>query len=176
LCSEFEEFPWGGRKNFGAARSHQGIVFDPNSPNAFHVYAGLQSHHVTRLQKRFLVPSDSGIFMDFQANSMTRTMDKIASEAFMLQNVPGGRIDGPTRYSRLQRTPCRRLRIQDRMVPLAHTRGRLTNVHSARKVAAVAAQYSTEVQHDQLVFPDSARRGTRMWQRRARSGSYNGLE
>src|SRR5271169_6417080 len=94
----------------------------------------------------------------------------------MLQNISCRRVDSAARYSRLQRISCRRLRIQNRVIPLADTRRRLTNVYSARKVAAVAAQYSTQVQYDQLVFPDSARGRTRMWQRRARSRSHDGLE
>ncbi len=43
----------------------------------------------------------------------------------------------------------------------------------ARQIAAVVAQYSTQVQHDQLVFPDLARRRTRMRQRGAWPGSHD---
>src|SRR5580693_6320956 len=94
----------------------------------------------------------------------------------MLQYVSCRGVDSPAGDSRLQRVSCRRLRVQDRLIPLANAHGGLTDVHGARQVAAVAAQYSTQVQYDQLVFPDSARRGTRMRQRRARSRSHNGFK
>src|SRR5579864_8282489 len=94
----------------------------------------------------------------------------------MLQYVSRRRINGPAGDSRLQRSSCRRLRLQDRLIPLTDPRGGLTDVHRTRQIAAVAAEYSTQVQYDQLVFPNSARRRTRMRQCRAWSAGHNGLE
>src|SRR5579863_5710064 len=70
FCSDshldFEEFPWGCRQNFGAARRYQSIVFYSNSADAFDVNTGLQGYDVARLQTLLLVPGDPWIFVDLQ--------------------------------------------------------------------------------------------------------------
>src|SRR5579872_2848237 len=163
--SEFEEFPGGRGQNFTAARRDQGIVFNSNSPNAFDVYTGFQGHHVAGRETRLLVPSDPGILMNLKADAVARAMNKIPTKSLALQDVSGRGVDRTAGHAGLQRVAGRRLRLQHRLVPLADARGGLPHENRARQVTAVAAQYSTQVEDDQLVFPNLARGWTRMRQR-----------
>ena len=78
MRSEFQEFAGSGGENLGAAGGDQNIVLDADAADAFHVNPRFYGHDVTCLQKLFLVPRDSGILVDFQADSVARAVNEIA--------------------------------------------------------------------------------------------------
>src|ERR1700687_5904618 len=114
--------------------------------------------------------------MDLKAKPVASAMDKVTPQPFTLQEASGGCIHRAGGYPSPHNVPCGSLGFQYGLVPLADTGGRPANVHGARKIATIAAQYSTQVQHDQLISPDLADRGTRMGQRRTGSCGHDGLE
>ena len=147
-----------------------------DAADAFNIYTGFQGNHVSSLQLLRLIPGYPGTFVDFQADAVTRAMDKVTTQSLALQDISGCRVHLTGADPVLHSVSCSSLRFQDSFVPAANPRRRAPHMHSATEVAAVVAEYSTEVQHDQLVFPDSARRRTRMRQRRPRACRNNGLE
>jgi len=105
ICSDFEEFPRSCRQNFGAARGHNGIIFDPDSPEAFDVHAGFQGDHVSILQAPLLTPGQPGILMDFQADPVPSAMDKVTTQPLLLQDTPCGGIHSACGHPGLHSVP-----------------------------------------------------------------------
>src|SRR5579862_160621 len=107
---------------------------------------------------------------------MPCTVGKRPRQACALQSTPGGGVY----YVRLdasgQSFDRGQLRLQDRVVPAANSRGCFTYENGPRDVTAVAAQYSTLVNDDQLVFSDTFRGGVGVWEGGARAGGNDGIE
>src|SRR5260370_38003007 len=114
--------------------------------------------------------------MDFQGDPVSSTMHKVTPQPLSLQDTPGGSIHRAGSHSSPHSCTRSCLCVQHGLVPPADPRGRFANVNGAREITTIAAQYSTQVQHDQLISPDLAHGGACMGQRRTRPRGHDGLE
>src|SRR5713101_779331 len=130
-CSDFEEFPPSSCHNFGAARSHDGIIFDPDPPDALDVHARFQGYHVSSLQEPFLTSTEPGILMDFQADPVPSAMDEVTRQPLALQDASSGGIHRAGGHPSLHNGPGGIPCIQNGLVPPADEGRRLANIHSA---------------------------------------------
>src|SRR5260370_42520115 len=92
------------------------------------------------------------------------------------QNLPGSRIDVTTADAGLDCGDCGRLRVLHRTIPSPDARRGPPYKYGAGNVAAIVAEYSTQVQHDQFIFPQSLGRGACMRVGGALSKSHDALE
>src|ERR1700676_3487946 len=103
-------------------------------------------------------------------------MYKITPQTLALQKASRRRIHRTGGHASSYGGSRGALRLQDRLVPPADSCWRPPHVNGTCEVATIAAQYSTEVQHDQLISPDLAGRWTRVRQRGAGSRCHNRFE
>src|SRR5260370_8098123 len=92
------------------------------------------------------------------------------------QNLPGSRIDVTTADAGLDCGDCGRLRVLHRTIPSSDARRGPPYKYGAGNVAAIVAEYSTQVQHDQFIFPQSLGGGPCMRVGGALSKSHDGFE
>ena len=92
-------------------------------------------------------------------------MHKVLFQSVFLENISCGRVDLAAGYSGLYRCDTGRLRFLDRLIPPANALRCPTQIHRTRHIAAIVAEYNTQVQHDQLIFPQALGGGSRMRQR-----------
>ena len=143
--SELDEIPRYAGQYFGIPRVHGDVIFNANSPDARHVNPRFNRHHKSRLQPRFLAACHPRILVYFQAQSMPCAMGEKPVQFVTGQNLPRRGIHIPATDSGSYRRNRRDLRFQNRPVPLFHTRRSPANEHSARDVAAIVREYSTQV-------------------------------
>src|SRR3979490_1999616 len=80
------------------------------------------------------------------------------------QDLPCRPTDVPAGRASLCRRDRCRLSLQNRLVPGPNAFWGPPHVHCAGDVATIVAEYNTQVQHDQLIFPQSFGGGARMRQ------------
>src|SRR5256885_16290684 len=99
----------------------------------------------------------------FPSTTLFRS-NKEMVEGVPRQASPRCPIDTPAARATLGRRDRCRLGLQTRLVPAPDALGGPPQVHCAGNVAAIVAEYSTQVQDDQLIFPQSFGRGARVRQ------------
>src|SRR5438046_470935 len=161
---DLNEIPRCAGQYFRTASVNGYIVLDSYASDACRIHTGLNCDYVSRLQALFLPSRHPGIFMHFESKPVARTVNKKMVQTIAGQDLPRRRVDVPAGRGALARCDRRRLGLQNRAVPTPDAFWRPPHVHCARYVAAIVAEYSTQVQHDQLIFPQSFGRRTRMRQ------------
>src|SRR5579864_772809 len=90
--------------------------------------------------------------MNFEAQAVPCAMYKKPPQASLLEDAARRSVHLFRRDARTQSLPGRLLRLEYGIVPTAHPRRGTPHANRARQIARIAAQYSTEVKDDQLVF------------------------
>jgi hypothetical protein len=130
------------------------VIFDSDSAEALKVYAGLDGYHHILFQNETLPTSQPRHLVHFQAKAVTRAVREVLIQLVAPQNVAGCAIDLAGFDARLDDGYGGSLGFQDGVIEPSDTIGRAAQEDRTRHIAAVAAQYSTLVHHDQLVFPE----------------------
>src|SRR5258708_19469666 len=100
-------------------------------------------------------------------------MHKILFQSVFLEDFPRGRIHFSASYPCLDGSDRGLLRFLNRPVPFPHALACTPHMHGTRHVAAIVAEYSTQVQHDQLIFPQLLSRRPSMRHRTPAPRSHN---
>src|SRR6267142_1350987 len=145
------------------------VVFNANASDARHVNSRFNRDHVSGNQNMSLSTRHTGLLMHFQAKPMSGAVHKIFVKPVVRQNPSGGGIDIPTRDAGLRRGDRSRLRLLDRPIPSPYARRRASDEYSPRNIAAIVAEYNTQVQYHQFVFSQPFFRRPRMRMCGARS-------
>src|SRR5438132_7588733 len=161
---DLDEIPRCAGQYFCSVGVNGNIIFNANPPDTFQIHARFNRDYVSRLQGPLLPPRHPGILVHFQPESMARAVNKKMVEVVPRQDLPRCPIDIPAGRASLGRRDRRRLGLQNRLVPAPDALWGPPQVHRAGNVAAIVAEYSTQVQHDQLIFPQSFGRGARVRQ------------
>ena len=132
---------------------HRHVVFNANSSDARYVNSRFNRNHVSGNQNMFLSTRHPGLFMHFQAEPMSGAMHKIFVKPVVRQNPSGGGIDIPTGDAGPRRGNRSRLRFLDRAIASPYARRGASDEDSPRNIAAIVAEYSTQVEDDQFIFP-----------------------
>ena len=103
-------------------------------------------------------------------------MHEIRPKAMLIENPPRGPVDAPGSYPGAKSLVRRLLGLLDGFVPPPNSSRCPSQIDRARQVTAVVAEYSTQVEDDQLVFLQALLGGLGMRQRGARPGGHDGLE
>jgi hypothetical protein len=144
---------------------HCHVVLNANPPDARYVYAWFDGNHVPLSQNVPLSTGHPWIFVHLKTKSVSGAMHKIRVKPVTRQNPSGGGIDIPTAGSRPRRGYRSRLRFLDRAIPSPYARRGTSDENSARDIAAIVGEYSTQVQYHQFIFPQSLFRRPRMGMR-----------
>src|ERR1700730_9587271 len=107
---------------------------------------------------------------------MSGAMHKIRVKAVTRQNPLGGAIDISATWTRRLRSHGGRLGFVNRAIPSPYACGCASHKDSARNIAAIVAEYSTQVQHDQFIFPQSPSGRPRVRVGGALSKGHDGFE
>src|SRR6266851_4033262 len=161
---DLDEIPRCAGQYFRSVGVNGNIIFNSNPPDACRIYAGFNCDYVSRFQALLLPPRHPGILVHFESKPMARAVNKEMVEMIPGQDLPRRRIDIPAGYAACccrDRSP---LSLQYRLVPHPDAFWGPPHVHCPSNVAAIVAEYNTQVQHDQLIFPQSFGRGPRMRQ------------
>src|SRR5579864_3264389 len=154
-CSNLNEVPRNTGEQFVAVGVHGDVVFNANPSNAGHVNSRFDGNHVSRNQDVLLSARHAWIFVHFQAESVSGAMHKKRVKLVARQNSSGSGIDISTAGTRPRRSYRGRLRFLDRAIPSPYAHRGTSHEDSARNVATIVAEYSTQVQHDQFIFPQA---------------------
>src|ERR1700682_1454196 len=152
---DLDEIPRNAGQYFGTVSVHGNIVFDANSPDAFRVHAGFNSNHVSRFQALLLPPRHSGVLMALQPEPMAGAMNKQTIKMVTCQDLPCSSIHVAAGGAISDRGNGCRLRFQNPSVPRPDATGGPPHKDRAGDVAAIVAEYNTQVQDHQLIFPQS---------------------
>src|SRR5882762_1262934 len=152
---ELDEIPRNAGQYFGTVSVHGHIVFDANSPDAFRVHAGFNGDDVSRFQPLLLPPRHSGVLMDFQPKPVAGAMHKQTIKMVTCQDPPCSGIHVAAEGPIPRRGNGCRLRFQNPSVPRPDATGGPPHKDCTGDVAAIVAEYNTQVQHHQLIFPQS---------------------
>src|SRR5260221_14395526 len=85
---------------------------------------------------------------------MPCAVHEILFQSVFLKDIPRGGVHFPTSYPCLDGSDRGFLRFLNRPVPLPHALAGTPHMHCTRHVAAIVAEYNTQVQHHQLIFPN----------------------
>src|SRR6266849_2678641 len=124
----------------------------------------------------FLPACDPGILVHFEPKAMSGAVHKISVQAVVRQNSPGGGVDITAACAGLRCRYGSGLRFLHGAVPSADALWGAPDKHSPRDIAAIMAEYSTQVQHHQFIFPQSFSGRSRMRIGRALAEGYDRLE
>src|SRR5260370_12723166 len=158
-----DEIPRCAGQYFRSVSMHDHIIFDANPPNAFRVHAWFNCNYVAGLQMPLLPSRQPGVFMHFEPKPMARAVHKQMANAVRLQNLSCSCIDIPTGRAVLYRCNGCGLCFQDGLIPGSDASSGPPHKHRAGYITAIVAEYNNQVQHDQLIFPQSFGRWTRVW-------------
>src|SRR6266700_5586606 len=161
---KFDEMPRYAGQYFGTASVHGDIVFNANAANAFRIHARFDRNYVSRFQAPRLPLCDPGVLMYFQAQTMTRAVDEKMGKAVAFQDATCRCVNFPAAHSLSHRRDRRSVRLQNRLIPRLDAFWRTPHKNRARNVAAIVAEYNTQVEHHQLIFPQSLGRRAGMRQ------------
>src|SRR5579872_5440855 len=114
--------------------------------------------------------------MHLEAQAVPCAMYETSLQASLLEDATRRGVHLFRCDARAQRLPCRLLRLEYCSVPATHLRRRAPHADRARQIARIAAQYSTEVKHDQLVFLHELPAGTSMRPRPTFARGDDGIE
>src|ERR1700687_5342027 len=173
---DLDEIPRNAGQYFGSVSVHGHIVFDADTPDSFHVYARFNGDDVAWFQAPLLPPRHSRAFVDFQPEPMAGTVHEESVQTVRCQNLPCGCIDVAAPCSVPDRCNRRRVRFQYRSVATPDAPGGLPKEHRAGYVAAIVAEYNTQVQHHQLIFPQSFGGRTGVRERGTRAEGDDGFK
>src|SRR6266852_5795853 len=124
----------------------------------------------------FLPACDPGILVHFEPKAVSSAVHKISVQAVVRQNSPGGGVDITAACAGLRCRYGSGLRFLHGAVPSADALWGAPDKHSPRDIAAIMAEYSTQVQHHQFIFPQSFSGRPRMRIGGALAEGYDGLE
>src|SRR6267378_138773 len=173
---DLDEIPRNAGQYFGTVSVHGHIVFDANSPDAFRVHAGFNGNDVSRFQALLLPPGYSWVLMHFQPKPVARAMHKQMIKMVARQDPPCSSIHVAAEGAILCRGNGRRLRFQNPCVPRPDATGGPPHEDCTGNVAAIVAEYNTQVQHHQLIFPQSFGGRAGMGKGGAGPEGHDGLE
>src|SRR5579884_2505658 len=142
------------------------IVLNPYPADAFHINSWFNRYHVSLFQQALLALCNPRLFVDFQTKSMARAVNEKLVQFVTCQYPPRCCVHSFAGYPRPGRRNRRLLGFLHCSMPLAHTPRRPSGEDRPRNVAAIVAEYNTQVQHHQLIFPQSLGSGSRMRDRR----------
>src|SRR5260221_7535719 len=157
------EIPRGAGQYFVASCLHHYVVFDSNAPNAGNIPPRFYRNHVSGGKLCFLALGQPGILVNFESQAVPRTVHKILVQTVYREYPPGSRVHFAAGPASLDGVNCRGLRFPNSLIPQAYPCGSLTQIDCSSDVATVVFKYSTQVQHHQLIFPQtfSGRTGMR---------------
>ena len=134
---------------------HRDVVFNANSSDAWHVNPWFDRNHVSWNQNVLLSTRHTGILVHFQPESVSSAVHEIMVKPVTRQNPSGGGIYLSTTDAGLRRGYCGRLRFLDRAIPSPYARRSASYEDSPSNIAAIVAEYNTQVQHHQFIFPQA---------------------
>src|SRR5882672_7432221 len=173
---DLDEIPRNAGQYFGSLSVHGHIVFDADPPDAFCVHAGFNGDDVSRFQAFLLPPCHSGVLMDFQPQPVASAMHKQTIKMVTCQDLPCSSIHVAAEGA----IPCCgygcRLRFENPSVPHPNATGGPPHKDRTGDVAAIVAEYNTQVQDDQLIFPQSFGGGACMRKSGASPEGNDGFE
>src|SRR5262249_24922217 len=152
---------------FRATSIDSHVVLDTDTPHSFHVNSRLYGNHVSRLQPAGLPFRHPGILVYFEAQAMTGAMHEVAVQTVARQNVPGCPVHVTASDANPHGGNRSRLRFLNCPIPSPDASWRSPQKKRARNVAAIVAEYSTQVQYHQFIFPQALGRRPCMRQRGA---------
>jgi len=173
---ELNEIPRCAGQYFRTVSVHGNIIFDANSTDTRRIYSRFNRDYVPGLQASLLSTRHPGIFVNFEPQAVPCAMDEKVVQAVTCQDLPRRSIYVPTGRTRLRSGDCRLLGLQNRLIPRSDALWSPPHIHCAGNVAAIVAEYNTQVQHDQLIFPQSLGRGASMRKRGPFSKSDDSFE
>src|SRR5579863_7085640 len=174
--SKLDEIPRSAGQYFGSVCVHGDVVFNANPTDAFHIYTRFDGDHVSRLEALFLPPRQPGIFMHDQPKSMARAMHEVFVQTVARQDFSRRGIHFPTGHAARYRGNRCGLGLQHRFVPPPDAFSRPSNKICPGNVAAIVAEYSTQVEDDKLIFPQSLGGWTSMRECSALPEGDNGFQ
>ena len=121
------------------------FVLNANAPHAFHINSWLHGHHVTRTNFLFLASANPRPFMDFDAQTVARAVYEIASQAVLIEKTPRGPVNASGSYTGPESVLRRFLGLLHCFVPSPDASRCASQKDRARQIAAIVAEYSTQV-------------------------------
>src|SRR5579884_3083923 len=152
------------------------FVFQPYSTDSFYINPGFERNHTTCPDFRLLITANPGTLMDFDPKPVARTMHERSPEATMNEQTPGRPVHASGAYTGAESLMRSLLGLLNCFIPTSNPRGCAPQKNRARNVTAVVAEYSTQVQHHQFVFPQAFFGRLRMGQRRTRAGGHDSVK
>lgn len=141
---------------------HRDVVFNANSSDARHVNAWFYCNHVPWNQDVLLSARHPGVFVHFQAESVSGAVHKMLVKPVTRQNPSGGGIDIPTTAASARCRDGGRLRFLNCAIPSPYPRRSASDEDSPRDIATIVREYNTQVQYHQFIFPQASFRWPRM--------------
>lgn len=174
--SKFEKISRRCRQDFCPVCVDSNFVFQPYSTDSFYINPGFERNHTTCPDFRLLITANPGTLMDFDPKPVARTMHEISPEATMSEQTPGRPVHASGAYTGAESLMRSLLGLLNCFIPTSNPRGCAPQKNRARNVTAVVAEYSTQVQHHQFVFPQAFFGRLRMGQRRTRTGGHDSVK
>jgi hypothetical protein len=141
---------------------HRDVVFNANASDARYVNSWFDRNHVPWNQDVLLSTRHPWIFVHFQAESVSGAVHEIMVKAVARQNPSGGGVDISTPGAGLRSGYRGRLRFLDSAIPPPHAHRSASDEDSSRNITAIVAEYNTQVQYHQFIFPQAFFCGPRM--------------
>src|SRR5581483_4861106 len=149
-------------QNAAAGRSHLDGVFDPDSSEAFQVYAWFDRHGHPGFELAFISFADTRRLMNLQTQAVSGRVHKRLAETITGSYTPRLAIHMRCRDAGLYSIDCSQLRLQHGLIGALHFRGGRAEEQHARHVAGVSVLERTHVDHYQAAGLQPRRRGLRM--------------
>jgi hypothetical protein len=143
--SNLNEIPLDAGQDFTSTGAYCHVVFDPDAPNTFEVHARFYRNHISWFESSCLVSRYSGLFMYFQSQTMTCTVHEPRFQPVLLQDVSHGGIHIPAGNASLHRRYPGFLCFLYCPVPAPNSLRRPSHVDRSRHIAAIVAEYNTQV-------------------------------
>jgi len=131
------------------------FVLNAHAPHAFHINSRLQGHHVTLTDFLFLTSGNPRPFVDFDAQTVARAVYEITSEAVLIEKTPRDPVNASGSHTGPESVLRRFLGLLHCFVPSPYASRCASQKDRARQIAAIVAEYSTQVQDHQFVFLQS---------------------
>src|SRR5882672_4538520 len=121
------------------------VIFDSDSSDPCHINSGFDRKDRSRLQLGLLTASYPRVFMNFQTQPMSRAVYEKLVQFVARKSCACRGIHIPAACARPNRRDCRGLRFQDGFIPLPNPFWSSSYVDRPRNIAAIVAEYSTQV-------------------------------
>src|SRR5271165_3349512 len=149
---EFDEIPLDAGQNFTALGANCNVVFYPNATDAVHIYTRFYGNHISRFQSNRLAVGDPRRLVHLQPQAVARAVHEIFFKPVLLQDFPGRCVHFPAGDSGIHCGYRSLVGLLHRPVPSPDSVRCPAHVDRACNVAAIVGEYSTQVQHHQLIF------------------------